>query len=312
MHNGNGLREGEPEVDRLTSTLRDDLHHFVDHVRNGTDVRDHRIFLTLAEVLSSLRSHELLWLAQIFAPSSRDYESDFLYDHSINVSILAMAMGHELEIGGQDLLILGAGGLLHDVGMFDLPREIVHMQRPLTERERKIVETHPEIGFRILSESGLRAVFSRIALHEQERQNGTGYPHGLHGDEIEYFAKIVGFCDTIESLTHYRPYRKPKSFLDGFSLLVKDSREHFPKRVLMAALRTVTPYPPGSLVRLSTGRMARVRSPNPDTPMNPVVELLEDGPDGPTGEILDLRLHPMITIKDASVAGHEGPSHRMA
>lgn len=286
-------------MESTVSAAREELMRLVEDLRKGQEIHEQRLFSHLGDIVGDLGPHRDLWLEKVFAPAKSENGFSFLFDHSINVGILAMLLGHEVSVKSHDLLILGAGALLHDVGMFELPHEILDARRPLTERERKIVETHPVTGAKMLEDSRLEKVFSKLALQEQERQNGSGYPHGLKGTEIEYFAKIIGFCDSIESITHFRPYRTQKSFLDGFSLLLKDGRDLFPRHLWIAALRRITPYPPGTLVRLSTGKVARVSRPNPEFPMKPVVETLEHE-DADVGEhILDLRRHPMITIQEA-------------
>lgn len=294
-----GAARERRRIDSLVRTAREELMRFVDRLRNGRDTEEHRLFSILTDMASDLAIQPDRWLESVFHPNEGEYRSHFLYDHSINVAILSLSLGREMSVTGKDLLILGAGGLLHDVGMFDLPEDLLRVGREFTEEERKVVQTHPERGAQLLQDSRLKKAFSRLSLQEQEREDGSGYPHRLRGEEIEHLAKIVGFCDSVESVTHFRPHRAPRSFFDGFSLLLGQSRDQFPRHLWLAALRRITPYPPGSLVKLSSGKLARVHKPNPETPMKPVVELLEHEDGAGTEHLLDLRRYPMITIGEA-------------
>jgi HD-GYP domain-containing protein (c-di-GMP phosphodiesterase class II) len=219
------------------------------------------------------------------------------------VGILSMALGFELDVRGRDNLILGAGALLHDIGMCEMPPALLEMPRPLTERERKIIEGHPTEGRKLLEGSQLSDAFSRLVYQEQERQDGTGYPQKLKGDDIETYARIIGFCDTIESMTHPRPHRKARPFIRAFTDLLHDHRAQFPREIWSAGLRRITPYPPGTMVRLSNGQLGRVYEPDPETLMRPTVEVLTD-PQGrtvPEPHLVVLEEEPMLYIVDPAI-----------
>lgn len=292
--NGNGSR-----VNDLFRAKSEGLQQFVARLRRGVDPGEQPFFGLMVECAHDLLRHPSAWIDRVFRSTADGYRADILCNHSVNVSVLAMVIGREMSMAPQDILLLGAGAVLHDVGMFAVPQDIVESGKPLSDTERNYVEAHPEYGARMLRESGLKEMFVRIAHQEHERADGTGYPRKLQGADIEYYAKIIAFCDGIESLTHYRPHRGPIPFLDAFSLFMRESRDLYPRRVWMAALKSLTPYPSGSLVRLSTGKIARVLEPHSEMPMRPSVEILDNREDDSTERSLDLRNHPMITIQEA-------------
>ncbi|MBI2059069.1 MAG: HD domain-containing protein [Nitrospirae bacterium] len=279
--------------------LKEEFQKILDRLKNQRSFDEPYLFNLLTDVLTDMESRPELWIEKVFQYDVAAYQGDFIAEHSLNVGILSMALGFELDVRGRDNLILGAGALLHDIGMCELPADLIDMPRPLTERERRIVESHPTEGRRLLEGSQLSDAFARLVYQEQERQDGTGYPQQLKGDEIDTYARIIGFCDTIESITHFRPYRKPKSFYEGFQILVSEGKEKFPKDVWIAALRRITPYPPGTLVRLSNEKLARVLKTSSANPLKPVVELVGEPVARLSAvKVLDLKRSPMLYIKE--------------
>jgi HD-GYP domain-containing protein (c-di-GMP phosphodiesterase class II) len=98
-------------------------------------------------------------------------------------------------------------GTVHDVGKATLPDSILHKPGPLTEAEWELVRGHPEAGAWMVSEAGFRDVAVWVMLHH-ERVDGTGYPHGLAGDEIPIEARILAVADAYEAMTADRVYRR--------------------------------------------------------------------------------------------------------
>jgi HD-GYP domain-containing protein (c-di-GMP phosphodiesterase class II) len=98
-------------------------------------------------------------------------------------------------------------GTVHDVGKATLPASILHKPGPLTEDEWELVRPHPEAGAWMVSSAGFRDIAVWVMLHH-ERVDGTGYPHGLTGDEIPIEARILAVADAYEAMTADRVYRR--------------------------------------------------------------------------------------------------------
>lgn len=104
------------------------------------------------------------------------------------------------------------GALLHDVGKAGIRDEILLKTDPLSDDEWVEMRTHPEKGFRIVTDiSGMQDAANIVLCHE-ERFNGSGYPRGLSGDDIPWGARIFAVIDTVDAITSDRPYRKALSF----------------------------------------------------------------------------------------------------
>ena len=130
--------------------------------------------------------------------------------HSEVVSALAEALGLELELDPATIDHLRLAGLLHDIGKIGLPDSILRAPRRLTNDEYEIVKKHPEFGYSLLDGMGIGPVDSWV-LHHHEHWDGSGYPHGLAGEEIPLGARVILVADAFEAITADRPYRQAQT-----------------------------------------------------------------------------------------------------
>ena len=119
-----------------------------------------------------------------------------------------MAELHGLAPDETETIRLGA--ILHDVGKIGIPDSVLLKPSTLDEEERRIIETHPEIGDKLLEPLDLLAGARPIVRHHHERWNGLGYPDGLAGEEIPLGARIVAVADAIEVMSARQLYRQPR------------------------------------------------------------------------------------------------------
>ncbi len=126
------------------------------------------------------------------------------------VSALAEAIGVQLDLDPETVSHLQLAGLLHDLGKIGLADSILKAPRKLTEEEFAIVKRHPEFGHSLLDGLGIEPVEDWV-LHHHEHWDGSGYPHGLSGEEIPLGARIVLVADAFEAMTADRPYRQAQS-----------------------------------------------------------------------------------------------------
>jgi putative nucleotidyltransferase with HDIG domain len=128
--------------------------------------------------------------------------------HSMNVSVLAMALGEHLELGGATVRALGIAGLLHDLGKVCIPRDILVKPGKLTDAERQVIRDHPVVGARMLLASPDPMELAAIVAYEHHIMiDGGGYPalHDARG--ARYASRLVHICDVYDALRTNRPYR---------------------------------------------------------------------------------------------------------
>lgn len=200
-----------------------------------------------------------------------------LYHHSINVTFFSLCLGVHLGLPDQDLIELGIGTLLHDVGKLRVPEWILWKPSELTSEEFDLIKLHTNYGYEILSKlDDVSERSARIALEHHERYDGSGYPMGLRRDEIHFFSRITGVADVYEALTANRVYRKGYLPHQAFELLLGSSGTQFDPKVIDAFVSTIAVYPVGMTVVLSSGeRAVVVRSPKKHS-QRPVVRIVQE------------------------------------
>lgn len=127
--------------------------------------------------------------------------------HQRIVTRLALAIAHELGLSEHQLQALRVAGLLHDVGKVYVPSEILSKPGKLSDLEKGLTQAHAEAGFNIIKSIKFPWPICRIVLQHHERMDGSGYPNGLKGDEIEIEARILAVADVVEAMMAHRPYR---------------------------------------------------------------------------------------------------------
>ncbi len=128
--------------------------------------------------------------------------------HSMNVAVLAMAMGEFLELGGATVRALGVAGLLHDLGKVCIPREILVKPGKLTDAERSVIREHPVVGARMLLASPDPMELAAIVAYEHHIMlDGGGYPSLRDTRGAQYASRLVHVCDVYDALRTNRPYR---------------------------------------------------------------------------------------------------------
>jgi putative nucleotidyltransferase with HDIG domain len=129
--------------------------------------------------------------------------------HSMNVSVLAMALGEHLDLNGATVRALGVAGLLHDLGKTCIPREILVKPGKLTESERLVVREHPIVGARMLLASAQPMELAAVVAYEHHVMlDGGGYPALPDARGAQYASMLVHVCDVYDALRTNRPYRE--------------------------------------------------------------------------------------------------------
>lgn len=136
-----------------------------------------------------------------------DSKSPFTYQHSTNVAKYARATAFELSFEKKDARILNRAALLHDVGKLGVASYILDKEGPLTVEERSEMQRHPLYTWEILRRVGAFSAFARTAALHHEKLDGSGYPWGVQGSELDLPSRILCVADMYEALTANRPYR---------------------------------------------------------------------------------------------------------
>lgn len=207
-------------------------------------------------------------------------QDHYVYSHSLNVAIYSAALALHLGYTDKDIVELGMGALLHDIGKLRVPGEVLYKPGRLTDEEFVEMKKHTEYGFEFLrNQEGVSLLAAHCAFQHHERMDGTGYPRGLKGEEIHRYARVLAVCDVFDALTTNRVYRSAMLPHDAMEILYTGAGTHFEPGIVDAFRRTVAIYPIGLSVQLNTGEMGVVVDYNRNVPARPVVRVTKM-PDG--------------------------------
>jgi HD-GYP domain-containing protein (c-di-GMP phosphodiesterase class II) len=200
---------------------------------------------------------------------------NYTYQHSVNVAILSLVLGIELQLSKHELYDLCIGAMLHDLGKVLIPEEILNKPGKLDEDEFELIKNHTTKGYEYLKNSlDISAPARVIVLQHHERVNTEGYPNNLSGDKINKLAKIVAIADVYDALTSDRPYRRALPPNEALELIMGSGGTHFDYDMVKVFATKIVPYPIGTLVKLSSGNVAVVEEVYPDFPLRPKVKVI--------------------------------------
>ena len=231
-----------------------------------------RVLYMSTEITEALLSAEEL---VVDFKDLRLYHND-IYEHSVNVAMLATTCGIGLGLDNEDLQELCASAMLHDIGKSGISKEILDKPGKLTPEERAIINTHPEIGYNMMYDNPVVTSRTRmgILLHH-ENWDGSGYPRALKGQQIPLFARIIHAADVYDALCQKRAYKEDYDPKECVEYLMANGGTMFDVDVIENFIRYLAIYPVGTDVMLSTGQKARVLKNRAKSILRPVV-MLED------------------------------------
>ncbi len=161
-------------------------------------------------------------------------KDEYTSDHARALAEMALTVGAELGVEGEDLKRLEISALFHDIGKIGVPSEIIRKAGPLTAEERRIMNLHPEIGEEILAPVAFLQPIRPIIRACHERWDGKGYPDGRAGEDIPLEARIVFVCDAFHAMTTDRPYRAALPETEAIRRMKLASGTQFDPRVVAA------------------------------------------------------------------------------
>lgn len=211
---------------------------------------------------------------------------NYTYQHSVNVAVLSLVLGVQLQLNQNELYTLCIGALLHDIGKTLIPKQIILKPGPLTDEEYKTVKEHTTKGYDFLKGClEIPAPARIVALQHHEKINGRGYPDNIKNKSINKFARIVAIADVYDALTSDRPYSKAMCPNDAVEYIFSHGDTQFDYEMVKVFSKAVVPYPPGTLVKLSTGDIGVVMAVFPNFALRPQVKIIKKGINSRSNEV---------------------------
>jgi diguanylate cyclase (GGDEF)-like protein len=166
---------------------------------------------------------------------------EYTSTHARTITDTALKVGGALGLEGEALKRLELGALFHDIGKIGIPSEILSKPGPLTASERAVIETHPELGERIIAPIERLQDVRRIVRHCHEHYDGSGYPDRLAGSDIPIESRIILVCDAFHAMTTDRPYRKRLPVGEAFRRVQAAAGAQFDPQVVATYLTLLRP-----------------------------------------------------------------------
>lgn len=263
------IREGA----KLYGRARACLQQLFDDVRNKRQLDltvSHDVVQAIYESLAK-NANTLLWITNLQFPKEANA------CHNFNVAVLAMIFGRHRGMSKADIMYLGHGALLHDLGKTHVPPLLLEKPAKLTPEEQAVMRKHAVEGYEALNATGqlTKAVLDIVHFHH-ERTDGTGYPDGLYGGSLPDLPRMVSIADAYDSMVGGY-YRRPMTPTDALRVLKSpEAAEEYGADLVEEFIRAMGIYPVGSLVELNSGSVVMVVGSNPATRLKPMVMFLRN------------------------------------
>ena len=222
-----------------------DEHETRARCSNLLELRRHKIVLSdqarvlqyqVDKSIAEIHERELETLAKL--AKAGEFRDRTTGNHLARMARYSALIGLNLGLAPETAHVLEVAAPMHDIGKIGMPDSILLKGGPLTPDEDAIMKTHPRIGYDILkgSPSKYLSMGAIIALGHHERFDGSGYPNGLHGEDIPIVARVVAVADVFDALVSERPYKHAWSIEEAFAYLESQKGKHFDPRCVEAFL----------------------------------------------------------------------------
>jgi len=280
--------------ERFQSSLSQ-TDEFFHKLSSGTHVNDQDVISITQDSVLQIAKDSELFISLGISPKTGEYPMQ----HSLQSSMLAMSIGTTLGLSKKELVELGVGCLLHDVGMLRIDRRIYESAQILDPIQFLEITKHPTHTFEMIREmNGLQIGSRMVAYQTHERCNGSGYPRKRSKDQTHYLARIAAVADAFVAMISPRSYRPAYIPYHGLEEIIRGTRQHlFDPDIVRALLHTVSLFPIGSFVEMCDGRVGRVIRANGEEYTRPVVELWQPDHQEASAETVDLMQEPDLAIK---------------
>lgn len=217
--------------------------------------------------------------------------ADFRYKQSIGVVVMSAMLGKWLRLDERELALLATAASLYDIGSVKLPSDLLNKPERFSHAETEIMREHVRLGHELLEESGVDPRVALVALQHHEREDGSGYPNGLTGEEIDPLSKIVALADVYVAMTSERPHRPAFAFYEVIQEIHRQIVQgRFDSAIGLTFLNRLMSAQIGSEVILSDDRRGKILLVNQNYPTRPFIVV--------DGECIDLSTSDTLHIQE--------------
>ena len=260
-------------VEKAYEKVKNNIHQTLERLREGYQLDVYQSKKAVNICVESIFNNKdsLLWFTLI---KKRD---PYTSEHSLNVTIFSIAFARYLGHSEDVLKTIGLCGLLHDVGKVKIPLEVLTKEGNFTKDESDMMKKHPTFGRDyLLKQNDIDYEVVNAAYSHHERMDASGYPQGLPGSKIPYYARLIAIVDTYDAITNDRCYKKARTTLEAQKTLYKGAGTLYDEELVKSFIQWLGIYPPATIVEMTNGEVGIVLSVNSDWKTKPRVVLIID------------------------------------
>ena len=212
--------------------------------------------------------------AVVALTAMRNYDN-YTFTHMVNVAILTMGQARALGIEGRLLREFGLSALMHDIGKVRTPKEVLNKPDKLTDEEFAIMRRHTVDGAEILRRTPEMPILAPVVAFEHHlRLDGGGYPVGVKRTSLNLGTMLCSIADVYDAMRSKRAYQQAFATDRILAVLQRSDRTDFDQNLVRRFVQLLGIYPPGNLVKLSTGEIAVVTAVHAPDPYRPRVRVI--------------------------------------
>ena len=250
-----------------------------------------------AEALSGALVSKMLGADELCIRLLSDAAGDKASTHSLNVAIISLLMARSFGLAEAEMIDLGVGSMLHDIGKIEVADRLRHREDHFTSAELRAYEEHVAHGVAIARRMGLSAGATLVIAQHHECADGSGFPLRINSDRMTAAARIVSIVNRYDNLCNPNLSAKALTPHESLSLLFAQGKTKFDTAILGAFIKMMGVYPPGSAVQLTDDRYALVVGVNSMRPLKPRVMVHEAKVPRDEALVLDLENAPGLGIR---------------
>ena len=217
--------------------------------------------------------------------------------HALNVSIISLLLARAFGMNRGEMMDLGVGALLHDVGKIEVLARLRHRDDAFTAAETAAYQQHVAKGVALAQGMGLAAGPLLIIAQHHENADGSGFPQRINMDRMSAGARIVALVNRFDGLCNPLLASKAMTPHESLSLMFAQGRNRFDATMLNAFIRKMGVYPPGSTVQLTDDRFALVVAVNSSRPLKPRVMVHDPKIPREEALVVNLEVQPDLGIR---------------
>lgn len=250
-----------------------------------------------SEALSKALVDKMLGADEVCIRLLAEAAGDKASAHAINVTVISLLLGKTFGLAEADMLDLGVGAMLHDVGKIDLPERLRHREDHFSPSEALYYQEHVAHGAAHARRMGLADGAMWVIEQHHEHADGSGFPLRLTSERMSVAARIVALVNRYDNLCNPHVPSRALTPHEALSLLFAQGKSKFDATILSAFVKMMGVYPPGSAVQLTDDRFALVVAVNSNRPLKPRVLVHEQRIAATDSLLLDLENEPNIGIR---------------